>query len=160
MHPHRTPLRKPITLTIEVAGVPAPQGSKTVGRSASGASWVRDDNPHTAPWRATVAAAAAKAMSPGLGHTWPMLHGPVKLYAEFRFPRPKGHYRTGKAAGQLRPAAPFHPSGRPDLDKLLRAVGDAIAGIVLVDDAQIISVSASKRYGEAGATIRVDEIRV
>jgi Holliday junction resolvase RusA-like endonuclease len=36
---------------------------------------------------------------------------------------------------------------RPDLDKLVRAVGDAITGIIAEDDSQIVQISASKKFG-------------
>jgi Holliday junction resolvase RusA-like endonuclease len=35
---------------------------------------------------------------------------------------------------------------RPDLDKLIRAVLDGITGILIVDDSQIIGISANKSY--------------
>ena len=44
----------------------------------------------------------------------------------FRFPRPRSHFGTGRNAGQLKPSAPFYVRTRPDLDKLARAVGDAL----------------------------------
>jgi Holliday junction resolvase RusA-like endonuclease len=111
---------------------------------------VREDNPRTGPWRNAVAAAAYDAMN---GH--PPLHGPLRLEVTFTFPRPKGHYRTGRHAGELRETAPAFCSTRPDLDKLLRALGDAITGIVVVDDAQVVVVDATKVYGSPGALITV-----
>jgi len=41
---------------------------------------------------------------------------------------------------------------RPDLDKLVRAVLDGLANILIPDDAQVISIVASKRYVETGET--------
>jgi crossover junction endodeoxyribonuclease RusA len=136
-------------VVFDVHGVPAPQGSKTVARTKSGRSFVRDDNPATAPWRSAVAAAAADATE---GEP---LTGPVQLDVVFLFPRPRSHYRTN---GQLKPSAPFHCPKRPDLDKLLRALGDALSGVALVDDAQIVAVRASKSYGPARAVIDLSEV--
>jgi Holliday junction resolvase RusA-like endonuclease len=52
---------------------------------------------------------------------------------------------------------------RPDLDKLIRAVLDGLADILIPDDAQVVSISASKRYaaeGEMpGARIMVRKVR-
>jgi len=48
------------------------------------------------------------------------------------------------------------PTGRPDLDNLVKALTDACNGIVWRDDAQIVRLMAEKRYGEQpGASISV-----
>lgn len=136
-HPHAA-------VTFAIVGVPAPQGSKT--RTAWG---MREDNPRTKPWRATVAAEAAAAM------TGTPFAGPVTLDATFTFPRPKSHYRTGRHADELRPDAPAWHSSKPDTDKLLRAIGDAITGIVVRDDSQIAQITARKVYGTPGCHVCV-----
>lgn len=134
------------TLYFVVHGVPAPQGSKTRTRYG-----MREDNPRTEPWRNAVAAAASKAM---LGQ--PPLTGPVRMTAVFRFPRPRSHYRTGRHAGQLRPSAPVHHGQSPDLDKLCRAIFDAISGIAIRDDALIAELVCVKRWGEPSAMIGLE----
>jgi Holliday junction resolvase RusA-like endonuclease len=35
---------------------------------------------------------------------------------------------------------------RPDLDKLIRAVLDGLANVIIPDDAQVISIGSKKRY--------------
>lgn len=120
-------------LRFTTIGIPAPQGSKN--------RFGGEDNPRTKPWRLALAADAQAA-----GAT--LMDGPLTGIVYFYFPRPKGHYRTGKHAGQLRPDAPMSVGGKPDLDKLLRAVGDALTGVAYRDDAQIASWVAFKRYGE------------
>lgn len=141
------------SLDFTVIGIPAPQGSKS--------PWGTEANPNTLPWRATVAAKAHRAAmdvaltSEGVETLWG-LNGCVLLQVIFYFPRPKSHYRTGRHAGELKPHAPELHGIKPDLDKLLRAIGDALTGTVLRDDAQIVSVDACKRYGEpARAEIRI-----
>jgi Holliday junction resolvase RusA-like endonuclease len=129
-----------------VDGEPAPQGSKT--RLATGG--MREDNPATVPWRNAIAARARQVMA---GR--PPLIGPLELDVAFMFARPKSHYRTGRHAGQLKPNAPIYCDKRPDLDKLLRAIGDAITGIVAVDDAAIVELRARKAYGSPSAHIAV-----
>jgi len=125
-----------------VLGKPAPQGSKTVGSSSSGRRFVREDNPATAPWKAT-----------GL------LAGPLRLRVVFVFPRPAAHFGTGRNQGRLKPSAPLYCPTRPDLDKLLRAVGDALTGVVFRDDAQLVRVEAEKHYGEPPcAHVLVEEL--
>lgn len=136
------------SVEITVTGTPVPQGSKT--RTKWG---VREDNPQTAPWRATVAAAGAEVM----GEREP-LTGPICLDVQFVFPRPRSHYGTGRNADRLRPSAPILHAVRPDADKLLRAIGDALTGIVWRDDAQIVIVSATKLYGRPAAHIIAREV--
>lgn len=142
-----------MVLTFTVQGTPAPQGSKTIARSRHG-TWLRDDNRSLAPWRSTVAAAALACM---IGRR--PLAGPLRLEATFVFPRPKSHYRSGALAGQLRPSAPFYCDTRPDLDKLLRAIGDAVTGIAIVADANIVEIDACKLYGLPRADITIRELQ-
>ncbi len=66
-------------------------------------------------------------------------------------PRPKGHFGTGKNAERLKESAPRRPGKAPDIDKVARAVGDAlVAARVLDDDAQIVALVASKHYAAKG----------
>jgi hypothetical protein len=39
------------------------------------------------------------------------------------------------------------PAVKPDLDKCIRALNDALTGILWVDDGQVVGVSAKKLYG-------------
>jgi crossover junction endodeoxyribonuclease RusA len=85
----------------------------------------------------------------------PPIEGPVKLHAEFHFPRPRNHYRTGRWADVLRDDAPALHARTPDLDKLVRLIGDALtAAGVIGDDRQLYELHASKAWtsGAAGWT--------
>ena len=90
------------------------------------------------------------------------LRTPLSVAVTFVLRRPAGHFRTGiTTAGTLRPAAPRFPGGRPDVDKLARAVLDGlVSGGVMADDAQVVVLVARKVYasnGEApGALIEVE----
>lgn len=133
-------------IELTVHGIPAPQGSKT--------PWGSEANPNTRPWRAAVATAAAETMN---GR--PLLTGPLTLEVIFTFPRPKSHYRSGNRAHELKPGAPIYHTGKPDTDKLLRAIGDSLTGTIVRDDAQLARVTATKVYGEPTcARILVTEI--
>lgn len=124
---------------IELWGTePAPQGSKT--------KWGTEANPRTAPWRAAVAAKASEVMIER-GHA--PLDGPVKAEIHFYFPRPKAHFGTGRNAGVLKESAPKVKDSMPDLDKLIRAIGDALTDVVITDDAKIAQVEATKHYTDA-----------
>lgn len=136
-------------VSFTVPGVPAPQGSKT--RTKWG---VREDNPNTKPWRSATAGEAIDVMQ---GRE--LLTGPLALEAVFYFPRPKGHYGSGKNANALKPSAPIHHTSTPDADKLLRAIGDSLKGIVCRDDSQLAIVRGEKRYGTPSAHITVREIQ-
>ena len=119
-------------LTVEVLGVPVPQGSlKALGRGRL----THSNGEQLRPWRESVtwhlrqAAAVAGVVEP-----W---DGPVGVLATFTLPRP--------------PSAPrrrWAPDRKPDLDKLLRAVLDALtASGVVVDDARVVQANARKEYG-------------
>lgn len=138
-------------VTISVCGTPAPQGSKRYvgnGRMVESSAAVK-------PWREAVkhAALAAGAM--------PMA-GPVELDVAFFVKRPKSHYGTGKNAADIKRSAPKRPASKPDLDKLLRSTLDGLTGIAYADDAQVVMVTASKRWKDArtvvGAIIVVREV--
>lgn len=114
-------------LTIDVPGEPQPQGSSRAFVHGHRAI-VTTDNPRLHQWRDRVAfACAAQRIGQGV-HV-----GPVRVEAEFRFTRPKSR----------KPSA--HVT-RPDLDKCQRALGDALTGVLLKDDASICEWRATKRY--------------
>jgi len=63
------------------------------------------------------------------------------------FPRPKNHFRTGRHAGLLKSPSPYWYAGTPDLDNIVKFVGDAFNGIFWHDDRQLVRVSVSSVYG-------------
>jgi len=69
---------------------------------------------------------------------------PLLLTVSFFLPRPKGHF----GARGLKPSAPKEHTGKPDLDNMVKAIKDALKGIVWVDDSQVVSMWAYKHYGE------------
>jgi crossover junction endodeoxyribonuclease RusA len=79
------------------------------------------------------------------------LPGPVAVELEFVMPRPSA---TPKR--RTPPAVK-----KPDVDKLIRAVFDALTKVVWTDDSVVTAVSASKRLAELteqpGCWIRVGE---
>jgi Holliday junction resolvase RusA-like endonuclease len=132
-------------LTIVVAGTPVPQGSMRAF-TRNGKTWATSDNPRTRPWKAAVTSAAARVVEDaGLANPCYERH-PVAVAITFRFPRPKGHY----GVRGLLPSAPAQMTGRPDIDKLVRAVLDALTGIVWRDDAQVVVLDVRKVYQRAG----------
>lgn len=129
------------SLSFRVAGNAAAQGSM---RSVGNGRMVSMSK-KLPGWRKAVIAAAQDAAGPG----WEPLDGPLTVHLHVFLARPK----TTKYPGV--------PAGTPDLDKLQRAVGDALtlAGAIS-DDARIVSWHAHKRWAvgcEPGARITVYE---
>jgi crossover junction endodeoxyribonuclease RusA len=125
-------------LQFAVHGDPVPQGSKRhVGNGIMVESSAR-----LRPWREDV---KQSILALDLSHA---LTGPVEVEMLFWIRRPKSHYGTGRNADTLKPSAPDYAPTRPDLDKLARAVLDAMqAASLLKDDAQVAVLTAQKRYG-------------
>jgi Holliday junction resolvase RusA-like endonuclease len=121
-------------MQVRVYGRPVPQGSKRVVNGR-----LLDVNAvELRSWRSDVACAWADQVG---GQPFA---GPVVISLTFFFPRPLGHY--GKKG--LLPSAPRVPQVRPDLDKLVRAVLDALTGCCFHDDAQVSEIAARKRYAD------------
>jgi len=140
------------SIEIIVLGTPAPQGSKRgYAVKAKGAYTGKvaqvESSAKVKPWRMAVKYAAMEVRA--ANHQQVPMASAVTIEVIFRLPRPKGHFGTGRNAGLLKPSAPWFPTGRPDLDKLLRSTFDALgeAG-VWGDDAQVVDVSAAKVYAD------------
>jgi Endodeoxyribonuclease RusA len=135
-----------------VFGRPQGKGSKRVlpirGKDALGSGRVVlvDSNKNARPWANQV---GDKARQAAIENGWgPLRRGPVWVELRFYFKRPRGHYGTGRNAGTVKPSAPKHVATMPDLDKLARCTLDALTGVLIADDAQIVALGADKRYGE------------
>jgi crossover junction endodeoxyribonuclease RusA len=127
-------------LVMFVPGRPAPQGSKRhVGNGI-----LLESSRAVAPWRTTVAWHAADAFRGA------PLDGPIVARFEFVMPRPT-------SLPKRKPTPPH--TKRPDVDKLARAVMDALSGVVWRDDSQVTDMHPTKRYAELdeqpGVNIRV-----
>lgn len=131
-HGHRA-----MTFRFTVAGIPAAQGSKRyLGRGI-----LIESSKRVAPWRSDVRTAAEAADVPFGALPF---EGPLAVGLIFRLPRPKAHL----GARGLRSSAPAIPSTRPDLDKLTRAVLDALTGLAWLDDCQVAQLDVSKVYAD------------
>lgn len=121
-------------MTFEVPGPLATQGSHRIGRGRAGrAVVVPVSSAKLAEYRRRVATAArAKVWR---DRSFPF-SGPVRLEIDF--------FRTPPKRGNL----PRYPSTRPDIDKLARAVLDALSGVLYHDDGQVVELILTKRWGE------------
>jgi len=133
-------------LTFTVYGTPKPQGSMRGFRHrTTGKVIVTSDNKRLKPWRQQLSETALHARGPGVELCQSY---PVRIDLVFYFRRPKS---AKKRIGM---------TVKPDLDKLQRAVFDALKGILIHDDAQITSVTARKHYGDPERVeITVEELR-
>jgi len=117
-----------VVVRFRVEGTPRPKGSWRhvgAGRVISAAKGLD-------AWERAVRQAAEHAM------VVPRVSGDaLQVTLTFRMPRPV-----------CRRADVWHTT-RPDIDKLIRAVLDAMSGIVYTDDAMICSVSARSMYADA-----------
>lgn len=138
-----TPIR------FEVVGVPTPQGSKTKMRNGAmleGGS--ADIRARRVDWRNAVAD-AARAVAAEHGQ----LDGNLVLHAEFRFPMPASRSKAVRERGSA------WKNTFPDLDKLVRSVGDSLtAGGLIKDDARLVQIDARKieTTGWTGVTIGIE----
>lgn len=140
-------------MIIHVVGVPAPQGSHRAF-VVKGRAVVTQDNKKTRPWRQDVTAAVLDTMATTPG--FEPYAGPVHVAIDFYMPRPRYHYRTGKRANELRPDAPRYVDKKPDSDKLVRSILDALTSSgVFRDDAQVAALSAVKVYADAATGARI-----
>ncbi len=120
-----------IRFTVE--GKPEPQGSiRNVGHRG-GKAILTSDNPNLHAWREAVGySARAARLTPGI-----MAHKdtPVRVDIEFHLERPPSAPKSRQSA-----------TVKPDLDKLCRAILDALTGILWQDDGQVTRINASKHY--------------
>lgn len=123
-----------MTLSLFVPGKPAPQGSKRhVGKGV-----MVESSKSLKPWRESIRwAVLAERREPDLKT------GPVGVLLTFVMPRP-----TSTPKRRTPPAVK-----RPDIDKLARALLDALGSAgVWTDDSQVTDLWATKRLAEIGET--------
>ena len=135
---------------FSVVGTPIPQGSNRAFIRGGKPRIVAGNQGPLERWRGDVRSAVRPALGRWTGPGLPIA-GPVGMRLDFRFARPKGHYHPAnsrRAAPELRAGAPATPANGPDLDKLCRAVLDALTAVVYVDDALVVQLGATKAYAD------------
>jgi crossover junction endodeoxyribonuclease RusA len=128
-------------LVVTVRGLPRPQGSLDVLPSRATGRLIARHPKGLRRWRGMVRLEARRAIG-----RRPLFAGPLRLEVLFVLPRPKSLPRRIEM-----------PERKPDLDKLIRAIGDALEGVIYLHDAQITTITGvRKRFGTpARAEIRV-----
>lgn len=138
-------------LSFFVPGIPVSQGSKRAF-VVKGKPVLAESAKGLGEWRSRVALAARQAMRKAYpSGDWWWKKEPLNLTARFIFPRPPSIPKKRK-----------EHVVRPDLSKVLRAIEDAMTGIVFGDDAQLVTVGVSKIYASEtmapGVEIEVWEV--
>lgn len=127
-----------MSIKFTVPGIPVPKGSARafVNKRTGKAIVMQTNREKQKPWASMISFMAEQAgVRP---HS-----GPVLVAMQFRFPRPKAHYNS---KGELKPKAGIYHNTKPDVDKLVRCVFDALTGIAWKDDSQAHITSAVKAY--------------
>lgn len=136
-------------LSIAAVGRPAPQGSHELG----GAGQLLDSSPYLPAWRAAVKIAAFRAYAEAgiAANALPLFPAGRPVVIE--------QCTFYLAADQCRAAGTDAPTGKPDIDKLLRALLDALGGAarkdsharLYADDSQVVGIrNLSKVRAPAG----------
>jgi crossover junction endodeoxyribonuclease RusA len=135
-------------IAVDVPGIPVPQGSVRAFKAKSGKVVTQNDPTGSIErWRGDIRS-ALRGLVPGV-----LVSEPVAMRLSFRFPRPAAHYlpaNQSRREPELRLDAPHWKASEPDVDKLARAVLDALTGVVYADDALVTSIVAAKRYVSEG----------
>ena len=125
-------------ISLSVVGDPASQGSHAIMQGRI----VQVNSKKHKAWRNAITQTALAT----LPADWQPIDEPCELIVNFYMPKPASATRS-------------LPTVSPDLDKLIRAVGDSLTDSgVVVDDSRIVRISARKLYAigiEPGATIKV-----
>lgn len=140
-------------LSVHVVGAPKQQGSKRgfvipgQGERKARAVVVDDNKKPLKDWRTDVVLACQRAVEAAADVVWP-LPGPLDVRLVFAMPRP------------ARPKWPW-PAVKPDIDKLERAVLDAMTDAgVWNDDAQVVHLDTWKAYPSADLGQHVPGVRI
>lgn len=123
----RSRVPAPTLLRFMVPGQAVPKGSRSIfnGRSVeSSKKWPA--------WKKTV---ASYALAERVKADVPIQTGPIRLFVTFYLHRPQ------------RPKDERHIT-KPDTDKLLRGICDALTGVLWVDDSQVDYITGWKVYSD------------
>lgn len=147
----------PRSVSFHVLGKPEPKGSTkafvpmswataAVAAGHAPRAVTTSDNPRLKDWQTSVRTCAQSSCDGAL------LSGALSVTLVFHLARPKS-----KPAHRV----PY-PTTIPDVDKLSRAVLDGLESVLFANDAQVVELSATKRYAPIdrapGADVTVREL--
>ncbi|KKL53111.1 hypothetical protein LCGC14_2278720 [marine sediment metagenome] len=129
-----------LVCNFDAPGKPRPKGNIIKGRFGG----YHDATKGLDKWLLVVRGCARAAMRDN-----PIITCPVTARLAFCFVRPKGHFTlsgTLSAKGRREPLPTTRTYG--DIDKLARAILDALTGIVYKDDCLVTPIEAGKTWAE------------
>lgn len=129
-------------LLIEISGVPVPHAAPRFTRAGYAYS-IRDKNRDYAQWQIK---AQYNQEAP--------ISGPVSIRATFHMPIPKTTSKVRKL--QMLNGKMFHIK-RPDTSNLYYFIENALKGIVIDDDSQVVEFTARKVFSEKPKTVLLIE---
>lgn len=135
---------KPVSFVVP--GEPVGKGRPRIGRVGNHARMFTPAK--TVNYEGLIALAAQTAMQGRELITNPVL---VEMHMLLSIPQSMSKKRKALAeAGQL------FPTKKPDMDNVIKAIYDALNGVVWKDDVQVVDAIVSKRYGTSpGVRVRV-----
>lgn len=133
-------------ITFTVPGQPVGKGRPRIGRVGAHARMFTPEK--TVNYESLVKHAAHMAIAGGL----PLL-GAVSVLMDIRLQIPA----SWSAKKQARAAEGLeHPTTKPDIDNIEKAIFDACNGVVWRDDVQVVEVAKRKRYSMTpGVTVSI-----
>lgn len=126
-----------------VLGVPVPQGSKNARVYGKRAILYDVKSKELRAWRGKVRAEGMDWMN--RNSIAPVSLDAVSMRILFQFPEPSS-YRTkgGHPSSKYR----RHYNKKPDVDKLTRAILDALTGVFYKDDSRVVEIDSKKVFGD------------
>lgn len=82
-----------------------------------------------------------------------LLDGPLHLSVLVSLERPQSWSKRKRVENPI-------PTGKPDLDNVVKLIGDALNGVVWRDDSQVASLHISRQFVENGERVEVTVSRL
>jgi Holliday junction resolvase RusA-like endonuclease len=134
-----------LMLTFRVYGVAMPKGNmRAFLKRGMKFPIVTESNRSVKSWQQLVAEGASRALQDA---PQDLIAFGVRVTVCFYLPRPKKHHKVGVFVAHCT---------APDLDKLSRAVLDALSKVAYYDDAQVTELVAGKYYTTTNGAAYVD----
>ena len=132
-----------------VPGKPVGKGRPRIGKVGRHARMFTPEK--TVSYEGLVGWTAAQAM---VGRA--MVLGPVQVNLSIAMDVPASWSKVKQARAL---EGREFPTTKPDMDNVIKAIFDALNGVVWKDDVQVVALSTSKTYGAApGVTVEVWEV--
>src|SRR5262245_36927558 len=141
-----------VTLTFTVYGVPRDKGNmRSFWKRGMKKPIITDSNRNARSWSQLVAEGANRAIGAlPVDDRALLFASAIRLSVAFYLPRPKKYQKRGLGVAHLT---------APDIDKLVRAILDALTQVAWGDDSQVVELLTTKAYADVDSPPHAD-IRV